>query len=103
MYLRRTRWGDIFRAYNKNEGMMNQYKHWEVLKDEDRILWIGFNRQDKIINVINNEVLDELNSLLQEITQDSQITGVIIYSSKNTQDYDDKSKIFIAGADIDEF
>ncbi|WP_028389537.1 3-hydroxyacyl-CoA dehydrogenase NAD-binding domain-containing protein [Legionella fairfieldensis] len=74
---------------------MDNYKHWEMEKDEDHIIWLGINRQDASVNTINDEVLDELNSLLQEIAQISDAKGLIIYSAKN--------KGFIAGADVHAF
>ncbi len=74
---------------------MSNYKHWEMQKDENHIIWLGIDRKDTAVNVINDEVLDELNSLLQEIGQISDAKGLIIYSVK--------SKGFIAGADINAF
>ncbi|KTD09297.1 3-hydroxyacyl-CoA dehydrogenase NAD-binding domain-containing protein [Legionella jamestowniensis] len=74
---------------------MSNYKHWELQTDTDHIAWLAINRQDSAVNTINNEVLDELNSLLQEIGQRSNLKGLIIYSTK--------SKGFIAGADVNAF
>ncbi|KTD35529.1 enoyl CoA hydratase [Legionella moravica] len=74
---------------------MNNYKHWDLQRDKDAILWLGINRKDAAINSINEEVLDELNSLLQEIAQDKKAIGLVIYSLKD--------KGFIAGADVNAF
>lgn len=74
---------------------MNNYKHWELQRDKDAILWLGFNREGAAVNTINEEVLDELNSLLQEIAQDKKAIGLVIYSLKD--------KGFIAGADVNTF
>lgn len=74
---------------------MSNYKHWEMHKDTDHIVWLDINHKDLAVDVINDEVLDELNSFLQEITQISDAKGLIIYSTK--------SKGFIAGADIHSF
>ncbi|MBA2656862.1 MAG: enoyl-CoA hydratase/isomerase family protein [Tatlockia sp.] len=74
---------------------MSNYKNWEMHKDEEQIIWLGLNRPDMAVNSISLDVLDELNSLLQEIAQDSETQGLIIYSSKE--------KGFIAGADINAF
>lgn len=71
---------------------MNNYKHWDLQRDDDQILWLGLNRNDANVNTINEEVLDELNSLLQEIAQDKKALGLVLFSSKE--------KGFIAGADI---
>jgi 3-hydroxyacyl-CoA dehydrogenase/enoyl-CoA hydratase/3-hydroxybutyryl-CoA epimerase len=74
---------------------MNNYKHWEMHTDKDHIAWLGLDRKDTSVNSINDEVLDELNSLLQEISQISSVKGLIIYSLKE--------KGFIAGADVNAF
>ncbi len=74
---------------------MNNYKHWDLQRDTDAILWLGINRKDTAVNSINEEVLDELNSLLHEISQDKNAIGLIIYSLKD--------KGFIAGADVNAF
>ncbi|MCW8443821.1 3-hydroxyacyl-CoA dehydrogenase NAD-binding domain-containing protein [Fluoribacter gormanii] len=74
---------------------MNNYKHWDLKRDSDNILWLGLDRKDTSVNSINEEVLDELNSLLHEISQDKNALGLIIYSAKE--------KGFIAGADVNAF
>lgn len=74
---------------------MNNYKHWTINRDNDGILWLGINRKDTAINSINVEVLDELNSCIQEVSQDKNAIGLIIYSQKE--------KGFIAGADVNSF
>lgn len=71
---------------------MNNYKHWEMKTDAASIVWLGMNRKDEAVNSINNEVLDELNSLLQDVSQNNAARGLIIYSLK--------SKGFIACADV---
>lgn len=71
---------------------MNNYKNWNLQRDNDAILWLALNRKDTRVNSINEEVLDELNSILHEISQDKNALGLIIYSSKD--------KGFIAGADV---
>jgi 3-hydroxyacyl-CoA dehydrogenase/enoyl-CoA hydratase/3-hydroxybutyryl-CoA epimerase len=74
---------------------MNKYNHWDMTQDEENILWLGFNRKDAALNSINEEVLDELNSLLQDISADKKAQGLVIYSLKE--------KGFIAGADVNAF
>lgn len=71
------------------------YKDWLVAKDAEEIVWLGFNRHDSAVNTINHVVLDELNSVLQEISKDHAAKGLIIYSAKD--------KGFIAGADVHAF
>ena len=74
---------------------MNNYKHWELQRDKDQILWLGLSRNDTNVNAINEEVLDELNSLLQEIALDKKAIGLVVHSLKE--------KGFIAGADVKSF
>jgi 3-hydroxyacyl-CoA dehydrogenase/enoyl-CoA hydratase/3-hydroxybutyryl-CoA epimerase len=74
---------------------MNKYNNWELQKDANRIVWLGLDRKDTAINVINDEVLDELNTILLEIHKDVDAVGLVIYSAK--------AKGFIAGADINVF
>ena len=74
---------------------MNNYKNWDLHRDEEGILWLGMNRKDAAVNTINEEVLDELNSLLHEISLDKNAIGLVIYSLKD--------KGFIAGADVNAF
>lgn len=71
---------------------MSTYKHWEMKSDAANIIWLGINRHKETVNSINHEVLDELNSLLQDIAHNKLATGLVIYSAK--------SKGFIAGADV---
>lgn len=71
---------------------MSNYKHWNKENDSENIIWLGLNRKDEAVNSINNEVLDELNSLLQDV---EGAKGLVIHSLKQ--------KGFIAGADVNEF
>lgn len=74
---------------------MNNYKHWKVEHDLDHIVWLGIDREDASVNTINDEVLNELNTILQEIAKQDEIKGLIIHSLKE--------KGFIAGADVKTF
>ncbi len=74
---------------------MNNYKNWHLQRDEEQILWLGLDRADAAVNTINEEVLDELNSILHEIAQDKTAIGLVIHSCK--------AKGFIAGADVKSF
>lgn len=74
---------------------MSNYKHWQMQVDAAHIVWLGINRKSAAVNTINDEVLDELNGLLHEISQNNDAKGLIIYSLK--------SKGFIAGADVNAF
>lgn len=74
---------------------MDNYKHWISNTDADNIIWLGLDRQNASVNTINDEVLDELNVVLSEISKQKDAAGLIIYSAKD--------KGFIAGADINLF
>jgi 3-hydroxyacyl-CoA dehydrogenase/enoyl-CoA hydratase/3-hydroxybutyryl-CoA epimerase len=74
---------------------MSQYKHWSIDVDTQHLAWLGFNRQDSSVNTINNDVLDELNGILQDLSHNAVISGLVIYSMKESG--------FIAGADVHEF
>lgn len=74
---------------------MSNYKHWQMQIDPSHIVWLGMGRQHAAVNTINDEVLDELNGLLHEISQIKNAKGLIISSLK--------SKGFIAGADVNAF
>lgn len=70
------------------------YKHWKIEVDVKQIAWLGIDRADAPVNTINDEVLDELNSILQDL-EERTLKGVVVYSAKE--------KGFIAGADIHAF
>lgn len=74
---------------------MSNYKHWQKRLDDGHIAWLGLDRKNSAVNTINDEVLDELNGLLHEISQDNEVKGVVIQSLK--------TKGFIAGADVNTF
>ncbi|KTD63924.1 3-hydroxyacyl-CoA dehydrogenase NAD-binding domain-containing protein [Legionella spiritensis] len=74
---------------------MSKYKHWHIQTDVEHIIWLAIDRKDAGVNAINDEVLDELNSLLQEISKNTDAKGLVIYSAKE--------KGFIAGADVNAF
>lgn len=71
---------------------MTNHKHWVIETDADNIVWLGIDRQNERVNSFSDEVLDELNGLLQDISKMSHAKGLVIHSLKK--------KGFIAGADI---
>lgn len=71
---------------------MTNHKHWVIETDTDNIVWLGIDRQNERVNSFSDEVLDELNGLLQDISKMSHAKGLVIHSLKK--------KGFIAGADI---
>jgi len=74
---------------------MSDYKHWTMHRDASDLIWLGLDRQGASVNTINNEVLNELNGLLHDISQLQGVKGLIIRSLKTSG--------FIAGADIHAF
>lgn len=74
---------------------MNNYKNWQIQIDQNQIAWLALDREDTSINSLNDAVLDELYTILQEISHQPTIKGLVIYSAKE--------KGFIAGADVNVF
>lgn len=74
---------------------MTNYNHWKVETDANHIIWLGIDRKDASVNTINDEVLDELNDIIQHVSKNSSLSGLVIYSAKD--------KGFIAGADVNAF
>lgn len=75
--------------------MKKAYQNWQVECDKDQIVWLRLDRANSEVNTINMEVLNELAEILTEISQQSNIIGVIITSAKTSG--------FIAGADVEQF
>lgn len=73
----------------------HKYENWKLHTDERSILWLGIDRHNSSVNSLDKHVLHELDSILDEIANDSKVASVIIYSAKKTG--------FIAGADISQF
>lgn len=71
-----------------------EYRHWYYEKDEEAIVWLRIDVAEKSTNVLSEEVLLELDSLL-DILPSLTPRGVIIHSGKK--------RGFIAGADISAF
>ncbi len=70
------------------------YQHWRIEVDHQQILWLYFNRHDRLINSLNAEAFAELDIVLDHIFETNPL-AVIIASAKQ--------KGFIAGADISQF
>lgn len=73
---------------------MNAYKNWKINRDEDNIAWCHLDKAESNVNLLAGEVLDELSSILDDLSADLP-KGLIILS--------DKKDSFIFGADIKEF
>lgn len=87
-------------SVNRWEGKHNfvakhPHMHKTLLSSlENGILTVTINRPDKL-NALNKEVFTDLNTVLDEITNNSSIRSVIITGAG--------AKAFVAGADISEF
>ena len=71
-----------------------KYKNWIINTDDDRITWLHINVPKSSANILNEQVIIELGSIVTELDKDTP-RGVVILS--------DKESGFIAGADINEF
>lgn len=70
----------------------NNYQHWKFSTDQDNIVWLGFDKANESVNSFSLAVLEELEQILTNLTDNKNIKGLVLYSAKN--------KGFIAGADI---
>ena len=70
------------------------YKHWQLDTDDDNIAWLRLDRADAGTNTLTAEILDELDALLDQLTE-SPPRGAVILSAKPNG--------FIAGADVKAF
>lgn len=75
---------------------MTTYKHFQLTKDQNKVLWLYFDKKDASVNTLNREVLEEFSAIIAEIeAQPEAFSGLVIGSKKKSG--------FIAGADIDQF
>lgn len=75
--------------------MNTTYKNWRLETDTDQVLWVIFDKANVSVNTIDRNVMEEFNSILDDLEKDTTHKAVIITSGKKTG--------FIAGADISEF
>ncbi|MCK5723310.1 MAG: crotonase, partial [Gammaproteobacteria bacterium] len=71
-----------------------KYNNWKVEHDDDGIDWLHLDVPKSSANILNEQVIIELDSIVNEL-MNKVPTGVVILS--------DKESGFIAGADINEF
>ena len=71
-----------------------RYKNWKIEHDADGIAWLHLDVPKSSANILNEQVIIELDSIVNELIKKTP-TGVVILS--------DKESGFIAGADINEF
>ncbi len=67
------------------------YLNWQM-QQKEQILWLYFDKENSSSNNLDEEVLTELNSIIQEVSNDKSVQGLVITSSKING--------FIVGADI---
>ncbi len=72
----------------------NNLKHWLVEEKNNGIVWLGMDVEDSSANILSATVLAELYQILSKLAKNPPL-GIAITSNK--------SKGFIAGADIKEF
>ena len=70
------------------------YQHWRKEQDNDDVIWLYLDQAESKANVLCRAVVEELDSLLEDIEYDKP-NGVVLTSAKSSG--------FIAGADIKEF
>lgn len=70
------------------------YRHWQVQKDAQGVLWAYFDKADSSANTLDSEVLDEFGRILETVHAESP-TALVLRSLK--------SGGFCAGADIAQF
>src|SRR4051812_37808422 len=81
-------------AGTRVEDMANNYKHWKLETDRDKLAWLSFDKQGASTNTLSQETLAELDAALDEARALAP-RGLVIRSGKPSG--------FIAGADVEEF
>lgn len=72
---------------------MDDLKHWKIELNESKgIFWLIFDKNGSSVNSVNREVIRELESIIDSISDDKRITAVVLKSGKSSG--------FIAGADL---
>ena len=69
-------------------------QHWSMETDADGIAWLCFDKAESSANVLSNDVMVELNSVVDDL-RTTPPRGMVLYSGKRNG--------FIMGADINEF
>jgi len=72
----------------------NNYKHWRLETDRDKLAWLSFDKQGTSTNTLSLDALAELDAALDEARALAP-RGLVIRSAKPSG--------FIAGADVEEF
>src|SRR5581483_2457796 len=72
----------------------NNYKHWKLETDRDKLAWLSFDKQGASTNTLSQEALAELDDAI-DAARALAPRGLVIRSAKASG--------FIAGADVEEF
>lgn len=70
---------------------MKSYLNWQ-LQQKEQVLWLYFDKVDSSSNNLDENVLTELSAIIQEVSHDKSVQGLIITSNKVNN--------FIVGANI---
>ncbi|MEM9734320.1 MAG: FAD-dependent oxidoreductase [Pseudomonadota bacterium] len=70
---------------------MSDYKHFTIETDADGIALVTWDSPERSMNVIDIDVMDEMKALIEQVSSDEAIKGVVLTSGK---------KAFGAGADL---
>ena len=70
---------------------MKSYLNWR-LQQKEHVLWLYFDKENSSSNNLDENVLTELSTIIQEISNDKSVQGLIITSNKVNG--------FIVGANI---
>jgi 3-hydroxyacyl-CoA dehydrogenase / enoyl-CoA hydratase / 3-hydroxybutyryl-CoA epimerase len=68
---------------------------WHAAEPQNGVLWVEINWNERPVNALSHDTLNELSELITRIRSDAAITGVVFKSGKAGN--------FIAGADVTEF
>ncbi len=68
-------------------------KHFTLEADKDGIALVTFDSPGRSMNVLSNAVIEEINDIVEKVTNDEAIKGLVITSGKSA---------FCAGADLEE-
>ena len=71
------------------------YDNWQVQQDNDQLAWLTLNKKDASTNTLNQSIFNELEAILNQLKQATDVKGVVIQSGKSSG--------FIAGAEIEQF
>ena len=75
--------------------MTQTYKNWRIETDNDQIVWLYLDKHGTSVNTLDMSVMEEMASIVDMLSKDTAIKGVVISSGKKSG--------FIAGADISQF